>query len=257
MKLFGRKKKQELITPVNAETQRMVAESQCMIDNMIAKMTNQSQGKTPYQLIEEAISNNPKSALYRVPVQQTSAHFQTIEADRFLELAKRRFVALDLETTGLNEVDDQIVEICAVRVENQRITACYSQLIDPGIPISAEASAVNGITDTMVAGKPRIYEVLPDLLDFIGNDVVAAHNAGFDVRFITQACMRYRFKLHRKYFDTMDLRPYWPGLKNRKLSSFLEAAGITNDNPHRAAGDAQSLARLIIKTIEKYGGVSA
>lgn len=250
MVLFGKKKKPEQMPP-------MIAESQRIIDDMISKMTNPSQVKTQYQLIEEAIARNPKSSMYRVSAQQTSAHLQTIEAERFLELAKKRFVALDLETTGLNEVDDQIVEICAVRVENMQITSVFTQLIDPGIRISPEASAVNGITDDMVIGKPRIYEVIPDFLDFIGNDVVAAHNAGFDVRFITQACMQYRFKLHRKYFDTMDLRPYWPGLKSRKLSSFLDAAGIINNNPHRALGDAESLAKLIIKTIEKYGGVSA
>lgn len=247
MGLFGKRKDLE-------NKKSILDNSQQIMNDIIPDLAFQGQKKTPFQLIEEAIEKNPKSAMYRVPIQQTSANIHTMDAERFLELAKKRFVALDLETTGLDDVDDQIVEICAVRVENGKITSVYNQLVDPGIKMPIEATAINGITDEMIAGKPKIYEVMPDLLYFFSNDVVAAHNAGFDVRFILQACMRYRFKLHRKYFDTMDLRPYWPGLKNRKFSTFLSAAGLTNNNPHRAEGDAEALAHLIIKTIEKYSG---
>ena len=206
---------------------------------------------SPYQRIENAIAKNPLSEKYRVPVQQTRTNFHFWELDRFMAKARSRFVALDIETTGLDQVDDEIVEIGAVRVINGRITDRFSQLINPNQRMPEDVTAINHITDEMLAGKPMIYEIMPDLLEFIGEDVVAVHNAAFDAGFLSQASMRYRFKLHKKYFDTMDLKVFWPSAKNKKLSSLLEAAGIENQQAHRALGDAEALAKLIIKTIEK------
>lgn len=206
--------------------------------------------ETAYERIEKAIARNPLSEQYRVPVQQTQMNIHTWETERFFKTAKKSFVALDLETTGLNYADDAIIEISAVRVVKGEITDKYTQLVDPGREIPKEATAVNGINNSMVFGKPRIYEVIPNLLDFIGEDVVAAHNAPFDIRFLSQACMWYRFKLHKKYYDTMNLIEYWPKSKDRKLSSLLEAANIENKSQHRAEGDAEALAMLIIESMK-------
>lgn len=207
--------------------------------------------ETAYDRIQKTIARNPLSEKYRVPVQQTQMNIHTWPTERFFKTAKSSFVALDLETTGLSDVEDAIIEISAVRVVNGEITARYTQLVDPERDIPKEATEINGINNSMIFGKPRIYEVIPNLLDFIGEDVVAAHNAPFDIRFISQACMRYRFKLHKKYFDTMDLSEYWPQAKNRKLSSLLEAANIENKHQHRAEGDAEAVALLVLATMEK------
>lgn len=207
---------------------------------------------SPYQRIENAIAKNPLSEKYRVPVQQTRTNFHFWEVDRFMAKARSRFIALDIETTGLDQVDDEIVEIGAVRVINSQITDRFSQLINPNRRMPEDVTAINHITDEMLAGKPMIYEIMPDLLEFIGEDVVAVHNAAFDASFLSQASMRYRFKLHKKYFDTMDLKPFWPSAKNKKLSSLLEAAGIENQQAHRALGDAQAVAELVIETLKKY-----
>lgn len=207
---------------------------------------------SPYQRIENAIAKNPLSEKYRVPVQQTRTNFHLWEVDRFMAKARSRFVALDIETTGLDQVDDEIVEIGAVRVINGQITDRFSQLINPNRRMPEDVTAINHITDEMLAGKPMIYEIMPDLLEFIGEHVVAVHNAAFDAGFLSQASMRYRFKLHKKYFDTMDLKLFWPSAKNKKLSSLLEAAGIENQQAHRALGDAQAVAELVIETLKKY-----
>ena len=226
-----------------------------VLNDFMRSFDNVTPVKSKYEIIEEAIANNPKSSLYRVETQQTSVHLHTIEVSDFMAKSKKGFIALDLETTGLDNVEDAIVEIGAVRVRNGAIVEYYHQFIDPEKPMPQSAYEVNGITDAMLCGQPQIYEVMPDLLDFIGNDIVAAHNVSFDAGFLIQACMRYRFKIHRKYFDTMDLKVYWPGVKNRKLSTFLEAAGIQNNNSHRADGDAEALARFIIKTCEKVNSI--
>ena len=79
-----------------------------------------------------------------------------------------KFIAFDLETTGTKPQADRIVEIGAVLFDGDQAAGTYGTLIDPGVPIPADASAVNGITDEMVRGKPRIADVLSDFADFCG-----------------------------------------------------------------------------------------
>ena len=160
-------------------------------------------------------------------------------------------MVFDFETTGLDPENDRIVEIGAVRVEKGEITQSYQTLVNPGIPISAKASKKNHITDDMVSGSPSIKEVLPSFMQFVGDDVLVAHNAAFDAAFLRAACSRCRLKAPDKFFDTMRLNVYWPNLPNRKLESFLNAAGIKNEAAHRALGDAEATAKLVIKTFDK------
>lgn len=162
-----------------------------------------------------------------------------------------RFVVFDLETTGLDPETDSIIEIGAVRVVNGKITDSFQKLINPKKHISEDATAVNHITDSMVKGCPTIKEVLPDFLDFVGNNILAAHNAGFDAAFLREACQKCGLTAPTKFFDTMRLNVYWPNLKNRKLETFLKAAGIQNDGSHRALSDAEATAKLIIASFDK------
>lgn len=202
------------------------------------------------QALEDAINQNPLAAQYRTE-SKLEVNYKIIDADSFIETAPRGFVAFDLETTGLNPNSDRIVEIAAVKVRKGKIFSTFHHLVNPEKPISPEASAVNHITDDMVSSAPKIYEILPDFLDFVGRNVLVAHNAKFDSSFIAQACLRYSFIHPKRYFNSMSLSEYWPNLPDRKLSSFLAAAGIENDEAHRALGDATALAELVIKTLEK------
>lgn len=170
---------------------------------------------------------------------------------RFQKVVYRRFVVFDLETTGFDADIDKIVEIGAVRVENGEITGRYQQLVNPGVSIPSEVSDMNHITDATVKGCPSIRQVLPDFLDFVGDDALAAHNAGFDAAFLRAACSECGLKAPKDFFDTMRLSVYWPHLKNRKLETFLKAAGIKNDNSHRSLSDAEATANLIIMSFDK------
>ena len=201
--------------------------------------------------IEQAINANPAARAYRLSDPETALNYDKLTITDFTPISKKRYVAFDFETTGLSAIDDEIVEIGAVRVENGEITAEYSQLIDPERPMPLIASQVNHITDDMLRGQPKIYEALPTFLAFVGDDVLAAHNASFDMRFLFQACVRARFKTPGRVFDTMTLARYWPDVENRKLATLLMAAGIKNDEEHRALGDARALAALVKATNEK------
>lgn len=204
-----------------------------------------------YEEKEQLINSNPLTPKYRREMQQQSTSMHTMEWEDFKQKAKGSFTVLDLETTGLDNLSDEIVEISAVRVRKGKITETYNQYVFPNIRMSADAQTINHITDEMLADKPFIFEVIPDLLEFIGSDIIVAHNAVFDFGFIAQACMRNRFKIPKKWFDSMDLKEVWPGLKSKKLQAFLDAAGIENRNQHSASGDAEALALLVIESLNK------
>lgn len=206
---------------------------------------------SPYELIEAAIARNPLSTKYRAKYTET-AHYKLLELPEFLfRDDPYSYVCFDLETTGLSPVDDAIVEIGAVRVVDGLVTDRFHQLVNPNRSISSRASAVNHLTDDMVSASPFIYEVMPDFLSFVGSDVLVAHNARFDSQFIAQACLRYRFKYPKEYFDSREFTFFWPDLPNQKLATFLAAAGIENQVAHRALPDAESLAQLMIKSLNK------
>ena len=204
-----------------------------------------------YDEVESLISSNPLSAVYRRETQQQTFSMHTLSSDDFFEKSKGSFIALDLETTGLDDSVDKIVEIGAVKVKNHSIIDKYQQLVFPNIHIPESASAVNHITDNMLTDQPFIFQVLPDRLAFVDHHIIVAHNAAFDIKFLAQACLLYRFKMPRQWFDSMDLKPYYPETKSRSLKSLLSAACIENSDSHRALSDSESLARLVIATYDR------
>lgn len=245
--MYKRKKAARLIAE---EQRRRQAEAQRQIDiekrrraELDAEAERQRQSKE--MQIESAISAVPGSNKYRLPQMQTNATINGLNITEFSKIYNTRYVAFDLETTGINPVSNAIVEIGAVLVENGIITDEYHQLVNPGCPMPPDASAVNHITDEMLSGQPAIHQVLPSFLSFVGDDILAAHNASFDIKFLAQACMRNRFRIPLGYFDTMSLARYWPESEDKKLISLCDAAGVEIETAHRALDDARAVAGLI------------
>ena len=102
-----------------------------------------------------------------------------------------RFVAFDLETTGTLPGVDRIVEIGAVRLIDGEVDAIFSTLVDPERPMPEGATRVNGITDDMLVGKPKIEACLGPLSEFCGDDLMVAHNAAFDYGFLLSEYRRH------------------------------------------------------------------
>ena len=95
------------------------------------------------------------------------------------------YVVFDLETTGVRQGVDRIVEISAIRVRSHQPAGEYTTLADPEMHIPKAATAVNGITDEMVEGAPKMADAVQGFLDFIGNDILVGHNIHtFDLNFI-------------------------------------------------------------------------
>jgi DNA polymerase III epsilon subunit family exonuclease len=159
-----------------------------------------------------------------------------------MKLENASYSIFDVETTGLYPYSgDKICEIGAVRMtDGKRTVKKFHALIDPERPISPGASAVNGITDDMVTGKPTIDQVLPDFLLFIKGSVLVAYNAGFDLGFIESA-LGDRKEILEEYrvIDALRLaRRLFPGVPRYNLGSVARSLGISADGEHRAMADA-------------------
>ena len=168
------------------------------------------------------------------------------------------FIALDLETTGIQPKTDAVIEIGAVRFHGNRTVGTFCTLINPGRPIPPEASAVNGITDDMVAGSPSIETVLAELADFCGDLPLVAHNAPFDFKFLLAAVEKHRARAPKGVvLDSCALaRIIFPGMFNYKLGTLVRHFGFPSGTFHRAEEDGVYCGLLfarIVEALEKAG----
>lgn len=164
-----------------------------------------------------------------------------------------RFIAFDLETTGTVPGVDRIVEIGAVRFEEGRVVAVFSTLIDPQIPIPPGATAVNGITNQMVAGKPLVETVLESLTEFCKQDPLVAHNAPFDAQFLISDYKKYEMQTPSgTILDTLPIaRKIFPGLPNYKLGTLVQHLKIPSSDFHRAEEDATYCGNLFLEMLKR------
>jgi DNA polymerase-3 subunit epsilon len=167
-----------------------------------------------------------------------------------------RFIAFDLETTGTLPGVDRIVEVGAVRYVNGHIEAVFSTLVDPERSIPAGASAVNGITDDMVVGKPKIESLLEPLSQFCADDVMVAHNAAFDFQFLATEFKRAEIPTPRGLVLCSYLmsKKVFPGLANYKLATLVQHLNIQAAGYHRAEADATYCAQVFMKIADRIGG---
>ncbi len=169
-------------------------------------------------------------------------------------------VVLDFETTGLSPTADRIIEIGAVRLENGVVTDELSLLCNPGVPLSPKIVELTGINDLMLRDQPPPAEGVKQLLAFIGNSAVAAHNAPFDLGFLRAECARMGESFQAPVVDTLVLaRRLYTGLRSYKLGALCRYLNVTLKNAHRAVHDAAATAKCLwamIGELSKRGAVT-
>ena len=156
--------------------------------------------------------------------------------NRYLE----DYVVFDLETTGISQERDAIIEISAVKVEKHEIAGEFSTLVNPGRHIPAGATAVNGITDEMVKDAPGIEAAVQNFLDFIGDFVLVGHNIHtFDTNFVYDAALQFLGReVRNDYIDTLYMaRSCLPELEHHKLTDVAAHFGLQTQGAHRALFD--------------------
>ena len=164
------------------------------------------------------------------------------------------FVVFDIETTGLNSHTNEIIEIGAVKIKAGRIVDRYSQLINPGRPIPYHITEITSITDEQVANEPKINEVIGKFVDFVGDAVLVAHNAPFDMGFIKRDIKKYlNIDYQCSVIDTLQMaRDLFPDLKKYGLGDLNKTLGLALEKHHRAVDDSQATANMFIIFLEKY-----
>lgn len=161
------------------------------------------------------------------------------------------YVVFDIETTGLKSNFDQIIEIGAVKISNNQITDRFQSFVNPNRPIPYEIIKLTGIHNDDVISAPNIDEVLPRFLEFAEDRVVVAHNAGFDMSFISEACRLQNIEYNPKVLDTVALsRNLLTQLKNVKLDTIAKYFNIELLNHHRADQDAYCTAEILIELLK-------
>ena len=162
------------------------------------------------------------------------------------------FVVFDIETTGLSNTTCGITEIGAVKVKNGEVLERYNTFVNPEMPIPEEITRLTSITDDMVKDAPVIATVLPEFLAFVGDRLLIAHNADFDVGFIREAAKRNAIPFENAYLDTVALsRHLNKDLKSHKLDALAKYFNLGDFNHHRACDDAEMLAMIYFKMQEK------
>ena len=166
------------------------------------------------------------------------------------------YTVIDIETTG-GFADCEIIELAAVKVRNDEITASYSELIKPLKPLPPFIVRLTGITDEMLEDAPAIGDMLPSFIDFVGDDVILGHNiASFDSTVIYDNCEK--LGLRRFDNDMLDTLKYArhcnTGAPDNKLTTLTAHYGIDHDNAHRALADCIANHKLYQVIREMYNG---
>lgn len=163
-------------------------------------------------------------------------------------------IVLDTETTGLDYTKEKMVEFAAVRLENGKIKDEFQTLINPEQHIRKSSIAIHGITADMVADAPTEAEIMPKILEFIGDYPIVAHNAIFDYTFLNEASLRTTGQeLTNTRIDTQQMfKEIYPDLESHGLEALTKRFHVELNNHHRAMADTMGLALSYPKLKKLY-----
>jgi len=163
------------------------------------------------------------------------------------------YVVFDLETTGAKCPPCRVTEIGAYRVQKGQIVDEFQTLVNPETPIPFFITQLTGISDAMVRTAPKFGEIASDFLAFIGDSVLVAHNAPFDIRFLNhEISMIYRgYRVANPHLCTVQLsRKLVPDIENHKLNTVAQHFSVNLENHHRASDDAHATAKIFINLLD-------
>ncbi len=177
-----------------------------------------------------------------VPIAYNEAHRPLLEEE---------YVVFDVETTGLSAVYNTIIELAAVKIKGGEIVDRFESFADPHEPLTNTIIELTGITDDMVKGQPEVGDVLRDFQAFVGDAVLVAHNASFDMGFINVGFQKIGLgEATNPVIDTLELgRFLYPELKNHRLNTLCKKFDIELVSHHRAIYDAEATGYLLWKMV--------
>ena len=174
-----------------------------------------------------------------------------------MELVSKKFYSFDVETTGLNPVTDRIIEIGCCEFVNLKPIKEFSTLVNANHYIPSHVTKINNITNEMVNSAPLEDEVYYYFCSFIksvleGKAVIVAHNANFDMNFLSNTLSRLGISGKLYYIDTLDLAITYLSLPNNKQTTVAEYFNIPIGNAHRAGDDALVCGKILVEIINLF-----
>ena len=153
------------------------------------------------------------------------------------------FVCIDIEATGLEPSVDRIIEIAGVKFTFDKVLDSFSTLIDPETEISKQSQCIHNISLDMVKGKPKIREVLPEVLNFISNHTIIGHGIKFDIDIISNEAYRNKIVCYihnAPYIDTLRLARLYGESPYNSLKELSRHFNIEFEGAHRALNDVKA-----------------
>lgn len=164
----------------------------------------------------------------------------------------KSYIAFDLETTGLNPQENEIIEIGALKVREGKVVDRFMEFIHPLSPISSAISELTGITNDMVATARSCEQVIPDFLEFCEDDVLIGHNVMFDYSFTKCSASKCGLPFEKNGLDTLKIaRKVHKDFPSKSLGALCDYYHIENKSAHRAYHDALATAKLY-QTLAHY-----
>jgi DNA polymerase III epsilon subunit family exonuclease len=198
-------------------------------------------------LVSDLVGRDPRLALTDDTVQLVADDHDGID------LSQAGFVVFDFETTGARTPPCRVTEIGAYRVRNGQIVDEFHTLVNPEMPIPFFITMLTGISDEMVRHAPKFGDVADEFLKFIGDSVLVAHNAGFDLRFLDYEVGRVYedYRVGNPSLCTVQLsRRLLPDIDNHKLKTVANYFSVELVNHHRANADAYATAKIFVNLLD-------
>lgn len=168
------------------------------------------------------------------------------------ELKKHTYVVFDLETTGLDAASDSIIEIAAIKIVDGNVKESFSCFVNPEVQLPQKIVELTNITDEMLAHSYKISDVIGDFYKFTRDAILVAHNAPFDMGFLTIAGRKNFYNFDNAFIDTLALsRKTLTSLRHHNLDSVCKALNISLVGAHRAINDTLATAKVFIELMNR------
>jgi DNA polymerase-3 subunit alpha (Gram-positive type) len=169
------------------------------------------------------------------------------------DLKQAVYVIFDIETTGLSVMNNKIIEIAGVKMQDGKEIDRFATFINPHEKIPYNIQQLTNISDDMVKDAPELEDKLPEFAEFVGDAILVAHNAKFDMGFIQANLKRLgRPELPNPVLDTLELARFlFPALKNHRLNTLAEKFKVSLENHHRAIDDSIALGHVLFHLIQE------
>lgn len=163
------------------------------------------------------------------------------------------YIVFDVETTGLSATYDKIIELAAVKMQNGNIIDKFERFVNPHHALSATTIELTGITDEMVRNAPEIEQVIKDFYEFIGDGIIVAHNASFDMGFLYEGYRRTGIDhFNHPVIDTLELARFLhPEMKSHRLGTLTKKFNIELTQAHRAIFDCEATGYLLLHLLKE------